>query len=103
MAPAQKLINALLAPQVAGKPSKLADSMKTLAPPGQQFMHIRLVPNIPDQQIIGRIEDVVQSHRQFYNAEVRSQVSAFYRNLFDDLPPDFFGQLPQLRGLQCAQ
>src|SRR6266699_3553932 len=49
------------------------------------------------------VEDVVKSYRQFYDAQVRGQVSTFYRNFFDDLAPDLSGQLLHLRRGQGAQ
>src|SRR5579859_1123732 len=103
MAGPKDIVDALIAPQVAGKPPELANSMETLAPASQQFMDIGLMPNIPDQQIIGRIKNSVQSYRQFDDAQVRGQVAALDRNLFDDFTANFLAQLPHLLRLQTTQ
>ncbi|SRR5258706_11135561 len=102
MACPKDIVRAFLASKIAGKTTKLSNGMKSIASSCQEFMYIRLVPNIPDQQVIGSIEDVVQCHSQLNHAEIRSQVSTFHRNFFDDFTPNFFGQLLHLRNRQLT-
>src|SRR5579883_1681466 len=102
MACPEDIIRAFITPQIAGKTTELTYGMETVSSSRQKLMHISLVPNIPDQQVVWGIENVVQRHRQFNHAQVWGQVTTFYRDLFDDLTSNFFSQLLHLRGCQGA-
>jgi hypothetical protein len=66
-------------------------------------MRIRLVPDVPDQPIFGRIEDVVQRDCQFDDAETRAQVAAGDGNSLNGLRPEFFGDLLEVRRPMAPQ
>src|SRR5579883_2291830 len=66
-------------------------------------MDIRLMPNIPNQQIIRGIKNVVEGHCQFDHAEIGSKMAASHRDLFDDLSPDLSCQLLHLGQRQGTQ
>src|SRR5579884_4310182 len=63
MAGTKDIIWTFIAAQVTRKATKLANSMKLLAATGQKFMHISLMPDVPDQQILRRVESIVQGNR----------------------------------------
>ena len=50
-----------------------------VAPPGQNFMGIGLMPHIPDQLIPRRVKHVMQRNRQFHHAKPRTQMPAGLR------------------------
>ena len=70
---------------------------------GQYFVRIRLVPDVPDQPIFGRIEDVVQRDCQFDDAKTRAQVAAGDGNRLYGLRPEFFCDLFEVRRLMAPQ
>ena len=53
-----------------------AQTGHAVAAPGQNLVRVRLVTNVPDQQIVRRIEYVVQRDRQFDGPEIRRKVSS---------------------------
>ncbi len=48
---------------------ELSQGMKIVISTGQKLMSIRLMTNIPDNLVLGRIEDPMQSDREFNNAQ----------------------------------
>lgn len=41
-----------------------------LAPAGEYFMWVRLMPDVPDNAVIGGIENVMQGNRQLYRTQI---------------------------------
>src|SRR5262245_53834616 len=62
-----------------------ADSGKTSFAPGEKFVDIAFVADIPDEFVFRRAEDIVQGDRQFDNAEVRPEVAAIFGEHGDQL------------------
>jgi hypothetical protein len=58
---------------------------------------------IPDQSVARGIENVVQCHGQFDNAEAGSEVAPGRRNCTDRFGPQFVRDLPELTVAQVAQ
>ncbi len=54
------------------------------------------MPDIKDQPIFGRVEDLVDGNRQFHHAETRAQMPACLRHGIDHLVAQFPGQLRQV-------
>ncbi len=100
---AERVVFALAALGEAGQAAALAQGADAVAPAGQDLMRIGLVADIPDQPVIGRIEDVVQRHRQLDDAKARAQMSAGDRHRLDGLPTQLVGELPQVRFRQLPQ
>src|SRR5262249_22001676 len=66
-----------LAPaRVAGKATSLTERAEVLVAAGQQLVHVRLVPGVEDQLVLGRVEHPVRRDRQLYHTEVRAEVAA---------------------------
>ena len=58
--------------RIVGKTTKataLAQGTNPIASAGQYLMRIALMANIPNQNVLRRIKDVMQRHRQFDNAK----------------------------------
>ena len=45
-----------------------------LATPRQDLVRISLVPDIPDDPVVGRVEHVVQRHRQLDHTQTRAEM-----------------------------
>ena len=72
-------------------------------PPGQDLVHVGLVPRVEDDRIMRRIEDPVQRQCQFDDAEIGAQMSAGCSDLVNQEFTDLTGQLVQLRLGQVLQ
>src|SRR5271168_2672905 len=46
------------------------------AAPGQDFVGVGLMPDIPDQSVVRRVEDVMQRHGQLDDAEACAEMTA---------------------------
>jgi len=81
--------------------SLLLDGVKPLATPGQHLMGVGLMADVPDQPVIGGVENVVQRDSQFDRAQARREVTAAGTDAVDQEFPQFAGQFHQLsRGQQ---
>ena len=49
--------------------------------------------DIPDNPIIGRIENIVKGDGEFYNAQPRAKMSACHGYSVNGLMPQFIGEL----------
>ena len=57
-----------------------------LAPAGEDLVRIGLMADIPDQLVVGRVEDIVQRHGQLDHAEAGAQMPAGHRHDIDRSP-----------------
>src|SRR5688572_14822104 len=87
----------------ARKPTALPQRADLVAPRGQYLVRIGLMAYIPDQSVARRIENVVQRHGQFDNAEAGSEVTSGRRNSADRFGPQFVGDLSELTLAQVPQ
>ena len=72
-----------------------AQSADAVAPPGQDFVRIALVPDVPNDLVARRVKDGMQRHGQFHHAQTRAQMAAGHRNRADGFGAQFIGQLAQ--------
>ena len=82
---------------------QLSVGAELVAPAGKNLMTIGLMTDIPYQAVVGRVEDIVQCHRQFHDTQSGSQMSRVDRCLFYDVLPQGITHLRQLFHLQPAQ
>lgn len=73
----------------AAQPFVLAQSRKHLPAASQHFMYVCLMPDIPNQLVLGTVEHVVQSKRQLHYSEVGRKVAACLGERLDEKLPDF--------------
>ncbi len=83
---------ARVARQAAGLPQRV----ELAVPPGQQLVHVGLVPGVEDHLVLGRVEHPVQRDGQLDHAEVRAQVAAGPRYRFHQDIADLGRQEAQL-------
>src|SRR5258708_17457083 len=69
----------------------------------QDFVRISLMTNVPEQLVMRGVEQVMESDREFHDAEPCSQVSTCYGNCANRLGSQFVGQLPQLLHMEATQ
>ena len=90
---AERVVHALRALGETVQASGLADGADAVAPPGQDLVGIRLVTHVPDQPVLGRIEQVVQHRRQLHHTEAGAKVPSRYRHRVDRLGAQFVREL----------
>ncbi len=96
MGRAERIVVALRALGEARQAPTLTQGADAVAPSGQDLVRIALMPDVPDQDVPGRLEHMVQRHRQLDHAQRRAQVPARHRHGIDHLGPQLIGQLLQL-------
>ena len=85
------------------QPAALAQRADAVAATGQDLVRIALVPDIPDEPIGGRIEDVMDRHGELDHAEPGAEMSACRADRIDNLVAQFVGELAQLFLAQLAE
>ena len=73
------VVFALGAQKEAIEPAELAHRIKTIEPPGKQFVDVTLMTDVHDESVVRRVEDPVQGNRQFDDTEIWSQMSSGLR------------------------
>ena len=61
------------------------------------------MPDIPDQPVLRRIEDIMDRSRQLDNAQPCAEMPPRHRNGADHFSTQFVSKLPELFGLQVAE
>ena len=64
-----------------------------VAPTGDNLVCISLMPHIPHQFVVGRVEHIVEGKRQLHGAEARSKMSRVLRKSVDNILPYLDSQL----------
>ena len=64
--------------RIAGQPALLAEGAEVLAA-GEELVHVGLVPGIEDDAVPRGLENPVDGHGQFHDAQVRAEVSTRLR------------------------
>ncbi len=99
---AERVIYAFGALGKTGKTATLTDRADLVAPAGENFMRLALMPDIPDQTVIRRIEHGVNGDGQFDNAKTRAKMATGGGHGIDRFTAQFVGKLFQLRIVKAA-
>ena len=83
--------------------ARLAQGADALAPTGEDFVWIGLMADIPDQSVVGRVENMVDGDRQFDNAKTSPQMPARHGNRINGLGAQFGCHLPEIAFREAAQ
>ena len=86
-----------------GKTAALAERADPVATARENLVRVGLMAHVPDDFVVGRVEEVVQRDREFDNAESGAEVSARHRHCIDRLATQFVRHLAQHLGLQLPQ
>ena len=103
MASAEGVVFAFRALGEAAEAAALAQRADPGAPSGQDFVRIGLVADVPDDAVGGRVEHIVQRHRQLDDAEAGAEMAAGDRNRADRLGAQFVGDFGEVALLQPPQ
>ncbi len=87
----------------AGDTAVHADRVERVAPPGDEFVRIRLMAGVENDLIARRVEDVVQCQRQLDDPEVAAEVAADPRNHVDDAVADLTRKLMELFAVELPK
>ena len=99
---AEGIVFALAALGEARQAAALAQGADAVAPSGQDLVRIALVPDVPDQDVPGRLEHMMQRRGQLDHAQARAQMPAGDGHRVDGFGPHLFGQLFQLGDVEAA-
>ena len=72
-----------------------ADGLEGFAAAGQYFVGIGLMPHIPDEFVVGCVEDIVEGYSELDGAEARGQVAGMGREGVNDICTQFVGNALQ--------
>src|SRR5207244_2678309 len=81
----------------------LPDRMKLIAAPGENFVRVGLVTDIPDKLIVRRAEDIMKGHGKFDGTKPGPQVSSDLGDRVDEEFPQFGADNLQLRDSQLPE
>ena len=82
--------------------AELTERVESVFPSCQDFMNVRLMPDVPDDLVLGRLEGVHQRHRELDDAESGADVAARTRDHVDEALAYFGRQLGKLFARQGA-
>ena len=80
-----------------------AYGLEGFAPTGQNLMGVRLVSYIPDELVVGRVEDIVQGHGEFDGAEARCQVAGMGGECVNNIGAQLIGDALQFAGVEFLE
>ena len=100
---AERVVLALRTAGEARQAATRAQRANPVTPPGQDFVRIRLMPDIPDHPVVRRVEHRVERDGQLHHPERGAEMAAGDRYRVDRLRAQFVSQLPQLLHREVAQ
>ena len=103
MATDEGIVLALATARETAQSAQLAIRSECVATLGDDLVGVGLVPNVPNQLIVRRIEHVMEGGSQFDRTQARSQMSRIYGTLFDDVVAQFVAKLRKFIDAQCAK
>src|SRR6266850_5529315 len=74
--------------------------MKAILAPGQKFMDIDLMADIPNKFLYGRVENIMERNCQLDHAQVGTKVTSAFGKSSDEFIADLLGELMQLFEIQ---
>jgi len=75
-----------------GEAAALAEGVDAILSAGEDFVRVALVADIPDELVVGGVEDGVDGGGEFDDAEARAQVAAGFGDGLDRCAADFVGE-----------
>ena len=96
---AEGVVAALGALREAGDAAVLAQAGHRLAAAGEHLVGVGLVAHVPDDAVVGGVEDVVQGDREFDRAQVGREVAPRARNGIDQEVAEFVSEGREFAGV----
>ena len=100
MARPERVMRALGPARVARDAVQLAQRVELVEASREQLVRVALVPHVPDDLVLRRIEHAVERQREFDHAEVRRQVAGIAGHGLDDDVAHLGRELLHLGGLE---
>ncbi len=69
--------------------AQFAVGVELFPPSGQHLVCIGLMPHVPHDAVVGRVEDIVQGDGQFHHAERRGKMPGILAQLLYEAVPKF--------------
>ena len=69
------IVGALFGVWESADAPELAEGVEGLASAGEYLVTISLMPDVPDDAVVGCVEDVMQGHGQLHGAEAGTEMS----------------------------
>ena len=100
---AERVVFAFGALGEPGQPAALAYGADAIAPAGEDLVRVALVADIPDQDVVGGVEQMMQRDGELDHAEPGAEMSAGGGHGIDHLRAQLIGDRAQLPGRHVAQ
>ena len=99
MAVLDPVVGTFLAAGITGQTAEFAQGLELLLTAGDELVDVRLMPDVPDEAVTGRVEHAVEGEREFDDPEVGAQVTARARDRVQDELAEFDAQPVELLGV----
>ena len=103
MAGSKGVVLGFLAAEESGQAAVLFDSVELISPTGQYFMCVCLMSYVPNEPVIGRVENVMHGHSKLNSPEAGTCMAADTRASVNDKLADLVGHLLQVLDRQPPQ
>ena len=103
MSATERVILALVRMRERLQTIQFAVRAELVTTPRQNLMSVCLVPHVPHNAVVRRVEHIMQRHRQLHHTQARSQMTRIHRQLLNDVTPQFIAHGRQFLHLQLAQ
>ncbi len=77
--------------------------VEQFTPSGEDLVPVGLVSHVPNELVVGRVEDVVQCHGELHHAKAGAEVAALHAHHVDDEVAELLAHLIELRFGDRAQ
>jgi hypothetical protein len=74
----------------------LAEILEAVAPTGEEFVDVGLVAGVPKNDVLGRLEDAMESDGEFDDAEIGAEMPARLDDARDDELADLLTEFVEL-------
>ena len=103
MANTEGVIGALGTLWEPGQAFKLSHAAHAIAPASQNLVWIGLVPDVPDNAIVRRVEHVVKCHGQLHYAQPCTEVATGACDRIQEVMPQLVGESNQVLSVERVQ
>ena len=93
MSRAERIVFALRPFREAGKSAALSQRPDAAASPGQDFVRIGLMPDVPDQAVLRRVEHIMKGDGELDHPETGPEMAARDCHRIDRLLAQLVGEL----------
>ena len=93
---AKGVVNTFLAAGKTAQTTQLSHAAHLVVASRQHFVRVSLMPHIPDQSVFWGVENIMQSHRELYRAQIGTKVTACLRNRLNQTLAQAVGQRGQV-------